>query len=69
MSTPHSDRAAWTIILLCELQAGRSRYQGPPGLKVRVESLWYSLSEAERHSLHVDRGAEQRFIDACLNDA
>ena len=36
MSTPYSDVRTWRRILICQLRWGESRFQGPPGLLVKM---------------------------------
>lgn len=40
MSTDYSDRRAWIKMLRVQIENGGSRFQGPPGLRERMERLY-----------------------------
>jgi hypothetical protein len=40
MSTDYSDRRTWIRMLRVQIEQGGSRFQGPPGLRERMERLY-----------------------------
>ena len=67
MSTPHSDLETWVYILGGQLMSGRLRYQGPPGLLTRLETLRSSITEQEMISMLLERTMPIEKITAGLD--